>query len=173
MFGMFKPLQAEDDDDPAPVSTAPAIPPPKLKITLKLPANNPSSNSAGTATPDDMEMDYAAFKRTPKRRAKGMISPIYHGYRRQSCQLLWLILIVAKVIHDNDIESEDPISRSDSGEMSAQEVPSRSTETPSVSTSTRPLTTRQAVLASMVDSSHVSLSESVAFTTSILILIFW
>jgi len=162
---MFKRLQVEDDDDPAPVSNAPAIPPPKLKITLKLPANNPSSNSAGTATPDDMEMDYAAFKRTPKRRAKGMISLIMGtvvnvaGFSD--------LLIVAKVIHDNDIESEDPISRSDSGEMSAQEVPSRSTETPSVTTSTRPLTTRQAVLASMVDSSHVSLSESVAFTTSV------
>ena len=75
------------------------------------------------------------------------------------------LLIVAKVIHDNDIESEDPTSRSDSGDMSAQEVPSRSTGTPSVST--RPLTTRQAVLASMVDPSHVSLSESVAFTASI------
>lgn len=67
---------------------------------------------------------------------------------------------LAKVIHDNDIESEDPVT-SDSGNLSAQEVPSRSTGTPSVTS--RPLTTRQAVLASMVDPTHVSLSEFVSF----------
>lgn len=71
-FEIIKHSQVEDDD-PTPMSIAPAIPPPKLKITLKLPANNTSTNSAGTATPDDAEMDYAAFKRTPKRRAKGVI----------------------------------------------------------------------------------------------------
>jgi len=45
---------------------------PRLKITLKLPANNASNHSGGTSTPDDGENDYAAFKRTPKRRAKSM-----------------------------------------------------------------------------------------------------
>jgi len=69
-----------------------------------------------------------------------------------------MIFLLAKIIHDNDIESEDPTSPSASDEdVSTQGGPSRSTGTPTVST--RPLTTRQAVLASMVDASHVSLSE--------------
>jgi Ino eighty subunit 2 len=69
-----------------------------------------------------------------------------------------MILLLAKVIHDNDIESEDPTSPSASEEdVSTQGGPSRSTGTPTVSI--RPLTTRQAVLASMVDPSHVSLSK--------------
>lgn len=132
--------------------------PPKLKITLKLPANNASSNSAGTATPDDAEMDYAAFKRTPRRRAKGM----WHTLNGRV--LIPELAHLAKIIHDNDIESEDPSSPSDSdGGLSTQAI-SRSTGTPTVST--RPLTTRQAVLASMVDPSHVSLSQFEVTSTS-------
>jgi Ino eighty subunit 2 len=61
-----------EDYDPPPTSR-PVSQPTKLKITLKLPANNTSSNSVGTSTPDDAEMDYAAFKRTPRRRAKRML----------------------------------------------------------------------------------------------------
>ena len=88
-----------------------------------------------------------------------------HAVGRKVCQPLccWLMTdsdcsVLAKVIHDNDIESEDPTSRSASDEdVSTQGGPSRSTGTPTVTT--RPLTTRQAVLASMVDASHVSLSE--------------
>lgn len=100
---------------------------PRLKITLKLPANNASS--AGTATPDELE--YAAFKRTPRRRAK------------------------TKVIQDVDIESEDPQTPSELDEgQTTSEVPS---VTPSAST--KPMTTRQAVLASVVDPTHVSLNE--------------
>ncbi|KAF9524361.1 hypothetical protein CPB83DRAFT_861437 [Crepidotus variabilis] len=106
---------------------------PKLKITLKLPTN--AGSSAGTATPEDPEVDFAAFKRTPKRRAK------------------------TKVIHDNDIESEDPTSPEESEEeQSTQGGPSRSAATSAGGT--RPLTTRQAVLASMVDPTHVSLNEA-------------
>ena len=124
---------------------------PKLKITLKLPANNASSNSAGTATPDDAEMDYAAFKRTPKRRAKGTLIyiPMDPCFKNA----------VARVIQDVDIESEDPTSPSDSeDDGSMQDAPSRSTGTPT--TGPKPMTTRQAVLASVVDPTHVSLSES-------------
>ncbi|KAF8157234.1 hypothetical protein B0H34DRAFT_798529 [Crassisporium funariophilum] len=123
----------EEEEEDAPVT---AQTQPRLKITLKLPANNAagSSNSAGTATPDDPELDFPAFKRTPRRRAK------------------------TKIIQDIDIESEDPTSPSGSdGAQSAHESPSRSTGTPS--TSAKPMTTRQAVLASVVDSSHVSLSR--------------
>ena len=68
---------------------------------------------------------------------------------------------LAKVIQDIDIESEDPTSpsvASDDALQSAAESDSRSTGTPS--TSVKPMTTRQAVLASVVDSSHVSLSDS-------------
>ena len=68
---------------------------------------------------------------------------------------------LAKVIQDADIESEDPTSpsaASDDAVQSACESESRSTGTPS--TSVKPMTTRQAVLASVVDSSHVSLSNS-------------
>ncbi|KAH9482223.1 hypothetical protein JR316_0004320 [Psilocybe cubensis] len=113
----------------------PVVPQPRLKITLKLPANNTSSNSGGTATPDDQENDYV-FTRTPRRRAK------------------------TKVIQDIDVESEDPTSNSDSEEKE-QSAPSRSTGTPSgtAGPSTKPMTTRQAVLASVVDPSHVSLNE--------------
>lgn len=53
--------RAQDDEEP----TTAAPTQPRLKITLKLPVNTTSSN--GT----DAETDYAAFKRTPKRRAKG------------------------------------------------------------------------------------------------------
>jgi hypothetical protein len=70
-------------------------------------------------------------------------------------------LSLAKVIQDIDIESEDPSSpsaASDDAVQSACESESRSTGTPS--TSVKPMTTRQAVLASVVDSSHVSLSDS-------------
>ena len=70
-------------------------------------------------------------------------------------------LSLAKVIQDIDIESEDPTSpsvASDDALQSAAESDSRSTGTPS--TSVKPMTTRQAVLASVVDSSHVSLSDS-------------
>lgn len=70
--------QIEDDYSPPTSKVAvPPLPPPKLKITLKLPANNASSNSVGASTPDDAEMDYAAFKRTPRRRAKSK-SATYH-----------------------------------------------------------------------------------------------
>ncbi|CAA7268899.1 unnamed protein product [Cyclocybe aegerita] len=113
----------EEDDEDGDVdeeSEEEPPPPPRLKITLKLPPTNASSN--GTATPDDPEMEYPAYKRTPKRRAK------------------------ARVIEDADVESEDPMSPSESDEGSSL---------PSV----RPMTTRQAVLASVVDSSHVSLNE--------------
>lgn len=67
---------------------------------------------------------------------------------------------LAKVIQDIDIESEDPTSpsvASDDAAQSARESGSRSTGTPS--TGVKPMTTRQAVLASVVDSSHVSLSD--------------
>jgi len=68
---------------------------------------------------------------------------------------------LAKVIQDIDIESEDPTSPSvasdDAAVQSARESGSRSTGTPSASV--KPMTTRQAVLASVVDSSHVSLSD--------------
>ncbi|KAJ3507117.1 hypothetical protein NLJ89_g6484 [Agrocybe chaxingu] len=107
---------AEDDEE----SEEEPPPQPRLRITLKLPPTNASSN--GTATPDDPEMEYPAYKRTPKRRAK------------------------ARVIQDADVESEDPMSPPESDEEST--VPS-----------VRPMTTRQAVLASVVDSSHVSLNE--------------
>ena len=66
---------------------------------------------------------------------------------------------LAKIIQDVDIESEDPTSPSAASDVpSAGESESRSTGTPS--TSVKPMTTRQAVLASVVDSSHVSLSDS-------------
>ncbi|KDR84329.1 hypothetical protein GALMADRAFT_237115 [Galerina marginata CBS 339.88] len=124
--------QSGEEEDEGPAVATPTQP--RLKITLKLPANTTSSNSAGTATPDDAEMDYAAFKRTPKRRAK------------------------TKVIQDLDVESEDPSSHSGgSDDEQSQDAPSRSTGTPSAST--KPMTTRQAVLASVVDPSHVSLDE--------------
>ncbi|KAF8198502.1 hypothetical protein BJ912DRAFT_951603 [Pholiota molesta] len=116
----------ESDEEELPVPTPPVQP--RLKITLKLPANTASSN--GT----DAEADYPAFKRTPKRRAK------------------------TKIIQDADIESEDPTSVSDSDEeASVHDIPSHSTGTPTAST--KPMTTRQAVLASVVDPSHVSLNE--------------
>ncbi|PPR03725.1 hypothetical protein CVT24_007373 [Panaeolus cyanescens] len=122
--------EQDDDEDGPPRRKATA---PRLKITLKLPVNNAGSTSAGTATPD--EIDYAAFKRTPKRRGKAKIIP-------------------------EDIESEDESSPSDSDEgASTQEPPSRSTGTPTTGTGTRPMTTRQAVLASVVDPTHVSLNE--------------
>ncbi|PPQ89801.1 hypothetical protein CVT25_007406 [Psilocybe cyanescens] len=122
----------EEEEEEGPAATAPQ---PRLKITLKLPANNTSSNSAGTATPDDQEMDYLAFTKTPKRRAK------------------------TKVIQDIDVESEDPTSQSGSDEeQSGQDPPSRSTGTPS-GPGVKPMTTRQAVLASVVDPTHVSLDE--------------
>ncbi|KAF8914424.1 hypothetical protein CPB84DRAFT_1759226 [Gymnopilus junonius] len=121
----------EDEDEGPSTRTSSQ---PRLKIKLKLPTANTSSNSAGTATPDDAEMDYAAFKRTPKRRAK------------------------AKVIQDVDVESEEESSPSATDdEAYSREAPSRSTGTPSAGT--KPMTTRQAVLASVVDPSHVSLDE--------------
>lgn len=55
------------------------VQPTKLKITLKLPANNTSAHSVGTSTPDDADMDYAAFKRTPRRRAKSMSTLVLPG----------------------------------------------------------------------------------------------
>ncbi|KAF8808599.1 hypothetical protein BYT27DRAFT_7096326 [Phlegmacium glaucopus] len=122
----------EDDGPP----TKPTTTQPTLKITLKLPPSNAfgSNNSPRTATPE--ELDYIAFKRTPRRRAK------------------------TKVIQDIDIESEDPTSpsvASDDAAQSPHESGSRSTGTPSASV--KLMTTRQAVLASVVDSSHVSLNE--------------
>ena len=121
---------------------------------MKLPASNAfgSNNRPGTATPD--EFDYIAFKRTPRRRAKSqfIISCISDS--------LIILLSLAKVIQDIDIESEDPSSpsaASDDAVQSPCESESRSTGTPS--TTVKPMTTRQAVLASVVDSSHVSLSD--------------
>jgi len=67
---------------------------------------------------------------------------------------------VAKVIEDIDIESEDPTSpESESEDDDEMEPPSRSTGTPSAGpTGPKAMTTRQAVLAAVVDPSHVSLS---------------
>lgn len=72
--------------------------------------------------------------------------------------ILILRLSLAKVIHDNDIESEDPTSPEESEEeVSNSGGPTRTAVAPAGAK--RPLTTRQAVLASMVDPTHVSLSE--------------
>ncbi len=71
------------------------------------------------------------------------------------------ILIIAKVIEDIDIESEDPTSPSESEaeqSTSTPDVPTHSAGTPSGGT--KSMTTRQAVLASVVDPTHVSLSQS-------------
>ena len=115
---------------------------PRLKITLKLPAHNASS--AGTPTPDDL--DYAAFKRTPRRRAKSKWVWFDRFFRSR-------VRVAAKVIQDVDIESEDPQSPSESEEGKfTPDVPSGAP-----STGTKPMTTRQAVLASVVDPTHVSL----------------
>lgn len=57
----------QDEEEPSAVAPVK----PRLKITLKLPVTTTSSN--GT----DAETDYAAFKRTPKRRAKGVIDFTY------------------------------------------------------------------------------------------------
>ncbi|KAF5324254.1 hypothetical protein D9619_011233 [Psilocybe cf. subviscida] len=118
---------------------------PRLKITLKLPANTNNhggGSSAGTATPDDRE----PVKRAPKRRS----------YAK------------TKVIQDADIESEDPTTSASSDSESMDEGAS----TPQVSTvaaggagtagtgrSAKSMTTRQAVLAAVVDPTHVSLDE--------------
>ena len=68
------------------------------------------------------------------------------------------MFVSAKVIQDVDVESEDPSSPSSSDDdVFSREPPSRSTGTPTAGT--KPMTTRQAVLASVVDPSHVSLSE--------------
>ncbi|KAF9473921.1 hypothetical protein BDN70DRAFT_885379 [Pholiota conissans] len=119
--------EGESEEEEPPVVTPPTQP--RLKITLKLPANAASSN--GT----DAETDYAAFKRTPKRRAK------------------------AKVIEDADLESEDTVSFTDTEdqrEMYEEFARVRAAEN---AVSTKPMTTRQAVLASVVDPTHVSLNE--------------
>lgn len=69
--GTFLPYQGsssfqEDEEGPPTKPTTQ----PTLKITLKLPPSHAfaSNNSPGTATPE--ELDYIAFKRTPRRRAK-------------------------------------------------------------------------------------------------------
>jgi Ino eighty subunit 2 len=67
-------------------------------------------------------------------------------------------LSLAKVIQDIDIESEDPTSPSAASDDAVQSACESESGTPS--TSVKPMTTRQAVLASVVDSSHVSLSDS-------------
>ncbi|KAF8798693.1 hypothetical protein BYT27DRAFT_7122843 [Phlegmacium glaucopus] len=126
--------QSVNEDDGPP--TKPTTTQPTLKITLKLPPSNAfgSNNSPRTATPE--ELDHISFKRTPRQRAK------------------------TKVIQDIDIESEDPTSpsvASDDAAQSPRESGSWSTGTPSASV--KLMTTRQAVLASVVDSSHVSLNK--------------
>ena len=65
---------------------------------------------------------------------------------------------LAKIIEDIDIESEDPTSPSIASDDAVQSAGESESGTPS--TSVKPMTTRQAVLASVVDSSHVSLSDS-------------
>ncbi|KAF8812612.1 hypothetical protein BYT27DRAFT_7251735 [Phlegmacium glaucopus] len=64
-----------------------------------------------------------------------------------------------KVIQDIDIESEDPTSPSVASDDAAQSAPESGSRSTAPSTSVKPMTTRQAVLASVVDSSHVSLNE--------------
>jgi len=74
--------------------------------------------------------------------------------------------IAAKVIQDVDIESEDPQTPSDLDEgQTTSEVPSG---TPSAST--KPMTTRQAVLASVVDPTHVSLRMSLSLCYCMLLI---
>jgi len=118
-----------DDDEPA----APSAIQPRLKIKLKL-SNKviaSSSNSRGSPSPED-DVDVSPQKsRTRKPRPR---------------------------ITDIDIESEDPTSQSESEDVdSGLQSASRSTGTPSAGT--KPMTTRQAVLASVVDSTHVSLND--------------
>jgi Ino eighty subunit 2 len=72
--------------------------------------------------------------------------------------LLIILCPLAKVIQDIDIESEDPTSPSAISDDAVQSAGESESGTPS--TSVKPMTTRQAVLASVVDSSHVSLSDS-------------
>ncbi|KAF8808499.1 hypothetical protein BYT27DRAFT_7255610 [Phlegmacium glaucopus] len=108
---------------------------PTLKITLKLPPSNVlgSNNSPRTATPEELSLSRE------------------HQDGEQK---------VTKVIQDIDIESEDPSSpsvASDDAAQSARESGSRSTGIPSASV--KPMTTRQAVLASVVDSSHTKVQE--------------
>ncbi|KIM37991.1 hypothetical protein M413DRAFT_76500 [Hebeloma cylindrosporum] len=114
-------VEDSQSEEERPVVATPTQP--RLKITLRLPAHNASS--AGTPTPDELE--YAAFKRTPRRRAK--------------------------IIQDVDIESEDPQSESEEGRY----IPDVPPGVPSAGA--KPMTTRQAVLASVVDPTHVSLDE--------------
>ena len=78
------------------------------------------------------------------------------------------MISVAKVIQDVDIESEDPTSPSAASEDAVPSPCESESGTPS--TSVKPMTTRQAVLASVVDSSHVSLSSSYLLPISFFVL---
>jgi len=97
-------------------------------------------------------MDFVSYKRTPLRRAKsGHSVPDFAHI---------LIFLTAKVIQDVDVESEDPTTPSES-ELDESALPSASARSVS-GPSGRPMTTRQAVLASVVDASHVSLSTFIS-----------
>jgi len=68
------------------------------------------------------------------------------------------VRVAAKVIQDVDIESEDPQSPSESEE--GKHTPDVPPGVPSAGT--KSMTTRQAVLASVVDPTHVSLGMSLS-----------
>jgi Ino eighty subunit 2 len=125
-------MEEEEQVDPSP----PAPPPeqPRLKIKLRLPthpssASNAASTPARTPAPDDLS-------RPPSRnRGEYIFDLMSFSISRPA---------------DPDVESEED----------AEGMHSRSTPSNSVAgTSSRPMTTRQAVLASVVDPTHVSLCE--------------
>lgn len=109
---------------------APA-PQPRLRIKLKLPAQGSSGGpQTAASTPAEEEEEEDEDEDEPEEPRRRRIAP-----------------------RDDDVESED----SDDADDGAQST--RSTSVATTGTGARALTARQAVLANVVDSSHVSLDE--------------
>ncbi|KAJ3978910.1 hypothetical protein F5890DRAFT_1589536 [Lentinula detonsa] len=140
-------VDSEDDD----VLQSPLKP--RLKIKLKLPIV-PASSTSNTATPVPEEQ-----KMTPGRRAVAKRSAAVRGRRR-----------IQDIESSSEIESEDGESElveeeedDDDEDVSVGvDNTSTTTRTAQPGSKSRSMTTRQAVLASVVDSSHIALDSDLA-----------
>ncbi|KAF8824443.1 hypothetical protein HHX47_DHR8000315 [Lentinula edodes] len=138
----------EDDDVPrSPLK-------PRLKIKLKLPIV-PASSTSNTATPVPEEQ-----KVTPSRRAVAKRSAAVRGRRRiqdmeSSSSEIESEDGESELVEDEEDEEDDDMQVSvDNSSVTAHTLQGRS--------KSRSMTTRQAVLASVMDSSHIALDSDLA-----------
>ncbi|KAF5392069.1 hypothetical protein D9757_003335 [Collybiopsis confluens] len=155
------PGEDQDEDDSETITHSPIKP--RLRIKLKLPTV-PASSTSNTATPTPEEERKAITPMTPGRRAVAKRSAAVRGRRRiqdldSSSSEIESEGSVAEEAEGEEDEDEDE-EMDGTGTMDSTPAP---TSHPASKAKAKPrLTTRQAVLASVLDPSHVALDSDLA-----------